>query len=132
MFAVDPSNGMIEMNVGDTGSFELIGARDDGDLFTEYDRAVFSIKNQAAEMVIERVYALDNDELGNGHVLIQFNNADTDHLIPGSYTWEVRFVVNPYYDTSGRIVDGDIVSTPGIDGKGNPMPMTLKAVQADI
>lgn len=132
MFMVDANTGMIEMNVGDTGAFEIAGERTDGVDFTADDRAVLTVKNAAGAIVIERIYPLADDELGNGVALVQLHNNDTDSLEPGIYTWEVRFVVHPYYDAAGRIVNGDIVRTPGIDGQGNPMPMTLKAVQADI
>ena len=131
MFDVNYDTGAITMNVGDTGSFEVEAVRDDSELWTENDRAVFTIRNASGETVVERIYTLDNDDTGNGVLLIEFHNGDTDQLEPGSYTWELRFVVNPYYD-GGTIVDGDIVQTPGIDGLGEPMPMTLKAVQADI
>ena len=133
MFSVDAAKGEIEMNVGDTGAFLCAGERDDGVDFTEDDRAVFTIKDATGEIRIERIYHLDDDDgLGNGVFLVEFHNDDTDHLDPGQYSWEVRFVVNPYYDSEGKIVNGDIVWTPGIDGNGNPIPMTLKAVQADI
>ena len=132
MFRVDEETGLIEMNVGDTGAFEIAGERTDGVAFTADDRAVFTVRNAAGQIVIERIYALDNQELGNGVALVQLHNNDTDELDPGAYTWEVRFVVHPYYDENGQIVDGDIVRTPGIDGQGNLLPMTLKAVQADI
>lgn len=131
MFEVDEATGAIEMNVGDTGAFEVEGERDDGVAWTEDDRAVFTVKNGAGEIVIERIYRLDDEELDNGVVLVQLHNADTDRLDPGAYTWEMRYIVRPYWD-SGRIVDGNIVRTPGIDEKGNPLPMTLKGVQADI
>lgn len=131
MFEVDEETGAIEMNVGDTGAFEVEGTRDDDVAWTEDDRAVFTVKNGAGEIVIERVYRLDDEELGNGVVLVQLHNADTDSLDPGAYTWEMRYIVRPYWD-GGRIVDGNIVRTPGIDDKGTPIPMTLKAVQADI
>ena len=41
-----------------------------------------------------------------------FANAETDYLAPGSYTYDVRYVINPYYDSEGKIVDGDQVITP--------------------
>lgn len=132
MFAVDSTSGAIEMNVGDTGAFLIAGTRDDGEDFTEDDRAVFTIKNSNGEIVMMRIYSLDNDDdIGNGVFLVEFHNNDTDTWDPGSYTYEVRWVVNPYYEGT-KIVNGDFVNTPGIDGKGNPIPMTLKAVQADI
>lgn len=133
MFRIDTETGAIELNVGDTGSFELEAHRDDDTDWTEDDRAVFTVRSAAGANVIERLYRLDDDEgLGNGVILVELHNDDTDDLAAGAYTWEVRFVVNPYYDTDGRIIDGDIVQTPGIDGNGNPMTLTLKSVQADI
>lgn len=131
MFRVNYETGEIVMNVGDTGSFEVKGERDDLTPWTDDDRAVFTVRNAAGENVITRVYGLNDEELGNGVILIEFHNGDTDDLDPGSYSWELRFVVNPYYDGE-TIVDGDIVRTPGADGNGDPMPMTLKGVQAFI
>lgn len=131
MFRVNYETGEIVMNVGDTGSFEVKGERDDQTAWTDDDRAVFTVRNAAGENVITRVYGLNDDELGNGVILIEFHNDDTDHLDPGNYSWELRYVVNPYYDGE-TIVDGDIVRTPGADGNGDPMPITLKGVQAFI
>ena len=133
MFAVDSTSGAIEMNKGDTGAFLVAGERDDSVDFTSDDRAVFTVKNSNGEILIERIYHLDDDDgLGNGVFLVEFHNNDTDWMDAGSYTYEGRFVVHPYYDAGGKIDDGDIVWTPGIDGNGNPIPMTLKSVQADI
>lgn len=131
MFAVDETTGKIEMNVGDTGDFFIDAARDDEEPFTEYDRAVFTVNNAMGETVMERVYALDDSDLGNGTVHVELSNNDTDDWTPGSYTYEFRFVVNPVWE-DGKITSGDLVDTPGIDGKGNPLPMTLKPVQAHI
>lgn len=130
MFSLTPETGLIEMNVGDTGSVELEAHRDDGEAWTEYDRAVFTIKGGDA-IAIERTYALDG-ELGNGVILIEFHSNDTKDLNPGAYSWEVRFFANPYYDDDDNIVGGDIVDTPGVNGDGKPMPMVLSAVQKDI
>lgn len=132
MFVVNGETGAVEMNVGDTGAWFIDGERDDGVPFTENDRAVFTIKNKSDETVLERIYGLaDDDGLGNGTILVQLDNNDTDDWDPGQYTYEVRYVVNPYY-IDGKIRSGDIVDTPGITGKGDPIPMTLKQVQAYI
>lgn len=58
---------------------------------------------------------------------VTFLNADTDTLSPGGYTWDVRYVINPYYDEEGKIVDGDQVITPN-----SPMSMNLLTVVGDI
>ena len=132
MFSVNFDTGAITMNVGDTGSFELEAHRDDGTDWTEDDRAVFTVRGATGANVMERVYRLDDVELGNGVILVELHNDDTDNLTPGTYSWEVRFVVHPYYSADGQIIDGDIVQTPGINGRGDPMSLTLKSVLADI
>ena len=131
MFAVDDTTGKIEMNSGDTGDFFVDAARDDGEPFTDDDRAVFTINNAMGETVMERIYGLSDQDLGNGTVHVELSNDDTDDLSPGQYTYEFRFVVNPVW-VDGRITTGDLVDTPGTDGKGNPIPMTIKPVQAYI
>lgn len=131
MFVVNEETGAVEMNVGDTGAWFVDAERDDDVPFTEDDRAVFTIQDQSGETVLERVYGLADDGLGNGTILIQLDNDDTDDWEPGSYSYEIRYVVNPYY-IDGEIRSGDIVDTPGTDGKGDPIPMTLKRVQKDI
>ena len=132
MFVVDAETGAVEMNVGDTGAWFMDATRDDEVPFTSADRAVFTINDSNGETVLTRVYGLADADLGNGTIHIQLSNDDTDDWSPGSYSYEVRYVVNPYYDSSGNIISGDVVDTPGIDGKGDPFPMTLKAVQKYI
>ena len=59
--------------------------------------------------------------------IVTFMNADTDSLAPGGYSWDVRYVINPYYNDLGRIVDGDQVITPN-----QPMGAQLLNVVGDI
>lgn len=132
MFAVDYTTGAIEMNVGDTGSFQIEAHRSDEEPWTDDDIATFTVRNAAGEDVMKRNYTLTDSTLGNGVIGIEFQNSDTDGLPPGSYTWEMRFVVNALYDSGGNVVDGDIVRTPGADGKGEPMSLVLKSVMRDI
>lgn len=54
-------------------------------------------------------------------------NADTKQLISGGYSWDVRYVINPYYDESGNIVDGDQIITPDL-----PMTANLLTVVGEI
>ena len=131
MFVVNGETGAVEMNVGDTGAWFVDAERDDDVPFTADDRAILTIQNQSGETVLERVYGLADDGLGNGTILIQLDNDATDDWDPGSYSYELRYVVNPY-SIDGEIRTGDIVDTPGTDGKGDPIPMTLKKVQKDI
>lgn len=58
---------------------------------------------------------------------VTFNNADTDKVNPGGYSWDVRYVINPYYDEEGKIVDGDQVITPN-----TPMGVQVLTVVGDI
>ena len=51
---------------------------------------------------------------------------------PVLYTREVSVSGSGETMKKGEIVSGDIVDTPGIDGSGDPIPMTLKAVQKHI
>lgn len=131
MFNVDENTGKVEMNAGDTGSWFIDAERDDGVPFTSADRAVFTVKDSAKLTVLEREYGLADEGLGNGTVLIQLDNNDTDDWPAGVYTYEMRYIVNPYRE-DGEIRSGDIVDTPGIDGKGEPIQMTLKSVQKYI
>jgi len=132
MFQVDYDTGAIVISKGDTGSFELEAIREDRIAWDEEDRAVFTVKGPSGENVIERVYRLDSDPPGNGIIVIEFHNGDTDQLDPGIYTWEVRFVGHKYTNADGKIINGNFIRTPGIDGNGDPMPLTIKSVQADI
>ena len=110
MFIVDGTT--ITLSRGDTGSV-VIGAT--GYTFGTDDRAVFTMKNGAGVVIMENYY-----ELEDGQFKVYFRNADTDSRPTGSYQWDVRYVINPYYDSNGRIVDGDQVITPNL-----PMTLTI-------
>lgn len=58
---------------------------------------------------------------------VMFYNSDTDQVTPGGYSWDVRYVINPYYDEAGALVDGDQIITPN-----NPMNIQLLTVVGDI
>ncbi len=66
------------------------------------------MKSNTGAVIKQEAYAIDS----NGDFSVFFLNADTDHLAPGQYSYDVRYVINPYYDDSGAIVDGDQVITP--------------------
>lgn len=115
MFSIN-EHGAITMHQGDTGAFLGKVAREDGEDFGEGDVALYTVRNGSGENLIEREYALDDDEgLGNGRFLVVFHNSDTDdpeRWPVGTYQTEVRIVVNPYRDSAGKVVDGDIVRVP--------------------
>lgn len=109
MFVIDPNNSAITMHKGDTGAYYVALTRSSGEAFGENDRALYTVK-QGANIIIEREYALNDETLGNGRFLIAFRNSDTDTLAAGSYSTEIRVVINPIR-SEGKIVDGDVVRT---------------------
>lgn len=109
MFSVDETTGHIQLSVGDTASFTITAT---GYTFAAEDRALFTVKNPSGVAVLERTYPLAEAEPGNGIFVVQIANADTDTLQPGGYSWDVRYILNPYYDETGRIISGDQVITP--------------------
>lgn len=123
MFVVDGYS--IRLSRGDTGGMRVNAtATLHGEPFTfgADDRALFSIKNQNGEVVKEKVAQMENNSF-----MVYFLNADTDSLAPGQYTWDVRYIIHPYYDANGRIVDGDQVITPK-----EPQTMNLLVVVGDV
>ena len=119
MFGVDGD--VITLSRGDTGAIKFTA--DTEHEFDSVDRALFSIKNAIGEMVKQQAYELD----ANKSFVVSFFNSDTDSLAAGTYTWDVRYVIHPYYDTSGNIIDGDQVITPR-----QPMEMQLLQVVGEV
>ena len=112
MFNVEGTT--ISLSCGDTGAIKFIADTDY--TFASEDRALFSIKNSVGEVVKESAYALDNEK----SFTVTFFNSDTDNLAPGTFNWDVRYIIHPYYDDAGKIIDGDQVITPNA-----PMDMNL-------
>lgn len=88
----------ITLSRGDTGAIKFqanVTRRDTGTAYTfgERDRAVFSIKSGAGQVVKQKAYPLVENEF-----TVIFMNADTDKIAPGGYSWDARFMINPYYD----------------------------------
>lgn len=123
MFDVEGYN--IRLSRGDTGAMRVVAtATLAGEPFTfgEDDRALFSIKNGQGEVVKEKVAQMTNNAF-----TVYFLNADTDNLAPAIYSWDVRYIIHPYYDSAGKIVNGDQVITPK-----EPMSMNLLTVVGDV
>ena len=115
----------ISLSRGDTGALRVLAtATLEGQPFTfsADDRALFSIKSAQGEIVMQK-----QCEMTNNAFTVYFLNADTDSLAPGSYSWDVRYIINPYYDDNGKIIDGDQVITPK-----EPMSMALLTVVGDV
>ena len=116
MFNVDLETMAITMHQGDTGSFKIGATRENETAWTEDDRMLFTVKNGQGEIVLQRIYRLDDQyDLGNGKVLVEFHNDDTDTWEGGTYTTELRFVVDPIWDgtaPTARCVDALSPGTP--------------------
>ena len=123
MFNVDGYT--ITLSRGDTGAITINAtATLDGEPFTfdADDRALFSIKNANGEIIMQKASAMTDNSF-----TVYFLNADTDSLAPGGFSWDVRYIIHPYYDANGNIIDGDQVITPK-----TPQTMTLLTVVGDV
>lgn len=119
MFDVDGY--VITLSRGDTGAIKFTAQTEH--TFDAIDRALFSVKNAVGEMVKQLAYPLDEDKA----FVVTFYNHDTDTLPAGSYQWDVRYVIHPYYDDDGNIIDGDQVITPR-----QPMALQLLQVVGEV
>ena len=120
-FRVNYSTGDIEMNAGDTGSFKVHASRSRGESWTEDSRMLFTITNPQGEIVMQRIYRLDDQyDLGDGWVLIEFHNDDTDQWAAGTYSVERRYNVSPIWEGSpiptARCVDALTASAKMVEG----------------
>lgn len=108
-FIHDNETGDIRMNAGDTGSFKVCCTRKSGAAWTSDSRMLYTIKNNQGEIVMQRIYRLDDQwGLGDGVVLIEYHNDDTDDWEAGPYTTERRYNVSPIWHgtpSSARCVD---------------------------
>ena len=118
MFIVEGYN--IQLSRGDTGSIKVTA--DTEYTFTAADRALFSVKNTTGNVVRQQAYPLTDKAF-----VVNFSNSDTDALAAGDYSWDVRYIINPHYDSTGKIVDGDQVITPRL-----PMNMQLLQVVGEV
>lgn len=107
---------VITLSRGDTGAIKFTASTDH--TFESVDRALFSIKNAIGDIVKQQAFPIDE----NKSFVVSFFNADTDNLAAGAYSWDVRYIIHPYYDASGNIIDGDQVITP-------IQPMALQLLQ---
>lgn len=112
---------VITLSRGDTGAIKFTANTEY--TFDSADRGLFSVKNAVGEVVKQIASALDE----NKSFVVNFFNADTDMLAAGAYQWDVRYIIHPYYDASGKIVDGDQVITPK-----RPMEMQLLQVVGEV
>ena len=108
-FQIDLESGNVSMNQGDTGSFTVHCSRKNGESWPSQSRMLFTIKNTQGAIMMQRIYRLDDQwGLGDGVVLIEFHNNDTDEWDTGSYQMERRYNVNPIWEgtpSDARCVD---------------------------
>ena len=101
MFRIETDSMAITMHRGDTGAFIVSAARASGADWTENDRMIFSVSGPGG-LKVKRYYRLDEDrtsvDLDPGKVLIEFHNDDTDKWEIGTYSTELRFVIDPVWD----------------------------------
>ena len=108
-FQFDQATGNVHMNAGDTGSFKVKCTRSSGESWPDTARMLFTVVNGSGETVMQRIYRLDDQyDLGDGVVLIEFHNDDTDTWTPGTYSMERRYDVTPIWQgtpSTARCVD---------------------------
>lgn len=105
MFNVDSATKKITLHRGDTGEMTVHVT---GYTYGPNDRALFTVKDTSGSEIMSEIF-----EMVDNAFTVEFANADTDYLSPGIYWWDVRYVIDPQYDTGGKMIDGDAVSTPG-------------------
>ena len=98
-FDFNKTTGNIEMHSGDTGSAKFHISRKNGEDWPSTARMLFTVTSPAGEIVMQRIYRLDDQyDLGDGWVLIEFHNDDTDTWASATYTTEIRVDVTPTWD----------------------------------
>lgn len=110
----------LKLYSGDTGSFKVHASRQSETAWTSADRMQLTIRNDT-QIMLQRWYRLDDAyDLGDGVVLIEFHNADTDEWPAGVYQMERRYAVSPRWETGtapdGRCVDALTSGNEMIDG----------------
>ena len=139
-FQFDTESGNIQMNRGDTGSFKVHCSRSSGESWTSDSRMLFTIKNSQGDIMLQRIYRLDDQwGLGDGVVLIEFHNNDTDTWEPGSYQMERRYNVAPVWEgTAPTARCADALATDARMVEGVPVrtvfqgSLTIEEVQGEI
>ena len=97
-FRFNKTTGNVEMNAGDTGAFIVNCTRKSGESWPDTARMLFTITSPSGEIVLQRIYRMDDQyDLGDGKVLIEFHNDDTDTWDVGTYTMERRYNILPQW-----------------------------------
>lgn len=140
MFEPD-SLGNISMHQGDTGSYWVRARRGSGAEWTADDRMLMTVRAASGEIVMQRIYRLDDAwGQGNGLVLVEFHNDDTDSWTPGSYMLERRYDISPIWKggtaPTARCVDALLTGDEMIEGNVvrtvHQGTITITGVQGEI
>lgn len=98
-FVFDKETGDISMNAGDTGSCKWHFTRESGDAWPETARALWTVKSPSGDIVMQRIYRLDDQyDLGDGWILMEYHNDDTDEWEVATYNTEFRVDVTPTWE----------------------------------
>ena len=120
MFNFNNDTCAISLHAGDTGSKWIHATRGSETAWTSADRCLFTVRNAMNEIVMQRIYRLDDQwGAGNGWFLMEFHNGDTDTWIQGTYNTEWRYDVAPSWDgtaPTGRCVNGMTAGVKMTDG----------------
>ena len=120
MFNFNNDTCAISLHAGDTGSKWIHATRGRETAWTSADRCLFTVRNAMNEIVMQRIYRLDDQwGAGNGWFLMEFHNGDTDTWLPGTYNTEWRYDVAPSWDgtaPTGRCVNGMTAGVKMTDG----------------
>lgn len=105
-FCVNQKTGQVDILAGDTASMTV---KLRGYDFQPSDRALFTVAEKDGEDVISRVL-----EITDNTVVISFASGDTNFLDPDvPYEWDLRLIINPTYDETGKVIERNAVTTPG-------------------
>lgn len=98
-FDFNKTTGNIKMRAGDTGSCLWGCAIDGGGEWPSTGRGLWTVTGKGGEIMMQRIYRFDDQyDLGDGWILMEFHNNDTDTWSPGTYDTEWRFDLNPTWD----------------------------------
>ena len=98
-FKFNKETGDIKMYAGDTGSCLWGCEIEGGDEWPSTGRGLWTVTAPSGEIVMQRIYRFDDQyDLGDGWILMEFHNNDTDEWQPGTYKTEWRFDLNPVWD----------------------------------
>ena len=98
-FHFDKATGNIKMCAGDTGSCLWGCEIEGGGEWPSTGRGLWTVTDSGGNIMMQRIYRFDDQYgLGDGWILMEFHNDDTDQWNPGTYNTEWRFDLNPVWD----------------------------------